>query len=192
MSKVKLSTGTNPFQPIIENKPVNTVTDYNNEDSKYIIEYGQVERVVITGKKDTDFVIKKDVKELSRVNRADYINSYDGDVGIMNILQKVRLSGDMSLLNQTGRVPLPSVEKDVEGHLLEPVVDITNYQVDRIDALESYKAGRSQLKELPEDLVKGKSFEAVAKMSDKEIIDYLDGVKAAILAKNTVVKGDKE
>lgn len=186
MSKVEKSqeintVGCNPFQPNLTPHPV-VETDYHKDDDDYIIEYSEVEKVKMTGTKDTDFIINKEVVESSRINRQDYINSYRDDVGILNIIEKVRLSGDMTLFNQTGRVSLPGKEKDALGRPVEDVADFTNYQVDKIEALNAYKKGRETLADLPADLKANNSFESIAKMSDEEINKYIESKVAAILA----------
>lgn len=164
----------NPFQPIPkEKKPNVVVTDYNKDSDKYVIEYGEVERVKITGKKDTDFVIKKDVVEINRTLRQEILDSNADDVGILNILEKVRTSGDGTLLNQTHRVPMAGAEKDALGHNVEPVVDVTKYQVDQVAALESYKVGAAAFESLDPDLKKKLNFEQVANLSDQEIDAYI-------------------
>ena len=190
----------NPFAPLKE-APKHTITDYNKDSDKYIITYGEVESVKILIDKDTietkdeienDFIINKKVKELDRVNRQEYLDSQAGDVGIMNIIEKVRLSGDVTLLNQTGRVPMAVVEKDVLGHDVEAVVDVTKYQVDQIDALESYKVGAKAFNSLDPGLKKKMSLEQVAKMSDAEIDAFLAARNAQINSVNNTEEGDNK
>lgn len=181
----------NPFQPLKkEDAPKASVTDYNKDSDKYIITYGEVETVQILSDAESidpkkvienDFIVDKIVKEVDRVNRQEYLDSQSNDVGILNIIEKVRLSGDITLLNQTGRVPMAAVEKDALGHDLEPVVDVTKYQVDQVDALESYKVGASAYDSLEPELKKNKSLKLVAEMSDKEIDEFL----ASRIAANT-------
>lgn len=173
--------GCNPFQPNPTPHPV-SVTDYHKDEDKYIIDYSEIEKVKITGDKDTDFIINKEVVETSRINRQDYIDSYRDDVGILNIIEKVRLSGDITLLNQTGRTSLPGTDKDALGRPVEDVADFTNYQVDKIEALNAYKKGRETLADLPDDLKANNSFESIAKMSDDEINNYIEKKVASILA----------
>ena len=186
MSKVEKSLeinniGCNPFQPNPTPHPV-VETDYHKDEDKYIIDYSEIEKVKLTGEKDTDFIINKEVVESSRINRQDYIDSYRDDVGILNIIEKVRLSGDVTLLNQTGRVGFAGTEKDALGRPVEDVADFTNYQVDKIEALNAYKKGRESLSDLPTDLKANNSFESIAKMSDDEINKYIEKKVASILA----------
>ena len=173
----------NPFQPLDpKTAPKATVTDYHKDGDKYIITYEEVESVKILSDKEIvstkdeiekDFIVNKKVKEVDRVDRQKYLDSQAGDVGILNIIEKVRLSGDMSLLDQTHRVSMLGCEKDALGHDVEPIVDVTKYQVDRVVALESYKSGAKAFNDLDPELKKKLSLEQVAKMSDAEIDAFL-------------------
>lgn len=178
----------NPFQSIVKGKPVAAVTDYHKDVDKYIIEYVEKEFVKVTddSKKgelgDDGFIITKKVVEASRTDRQAYIDSFADDVGILNIMKKVALSGDESLLNQTHRVSMPGNSKDALGRAVEDIVDVTKYQVDQVDALESYKVGAAVYNQLDPELKKKMSFEEVAKMSDTEIDAYLNGIREKVLA----------
>lgn len=179
---------TNPFGPI-KDKPKVIETDYHTDGDKFIITYGEIERVKMIGDKDTDFIVLTDVKEIDRTDRQAFLDSQANEVGILNIIEKVRLSGDVTLLNQTGRVPLAAVEKDALGHDVEPIVDVTRYQVDQVDALESYKSGAAAFDSLDPELKKKMTFEQVAKMSDAEIDAFLKARQEAIIAASK--KGDE-
>lgn len=186
--------GTNPFQPIeTKSLPKAVETNYQKDGDIYVIEYGVKERVKMVGEKDTDFVIEKDVVEISRTKRQDLLDSQSDDVGIMNIIKKVALSGDTSLLNQTKRVGYPGVDTDALGRPVEDVVDITKYQVDRVAAFEAYKKGSALYKSLPDEL-KGKlSLEGVANLSDEAIDAYVKGMLDVYKSKVDVKpeKGDE-
>ena len=179
----------NPFSKIDKKSlPLPCETDYHKDCDVYIIDYAEVEHVKSIGEKDTDFIITKSVEECSRVNRQDYLDEQASDVGILNILKKIALSGDTSLLNQTKRVGLPAVEKDALGHDVEQVLDLTAYSVDKIEAFNAYKHGAEVYQNLPEDL-KGKlSMEEVAKLSDEVLNAYLRDKSEAILSASK--KGD--
>ena len=154
--------------------PVPTVTDYHKDEDDYIIEYQEVRHVKVIGDKDTDFIESTTVEECSRVNRQDFLNEQTGDVGILNIMKKMALSGDTSLLNQTNRSAIPGSEKDSLGRAVEDVVDLTRYSnIDKIDALNGFKKGAEVYSNLDEDLKGKKSLEEVARLSDAEINDYL-------------------
>lgn len=188
----------NPFCPLKE-APKHSETDYHTENDEYIITYGEIDSVkILTDKESIDpkkeiennFILNKKVKEIERVNRQEYLNSQAGEVGILNIIEKVRLSGDMTLLNQTGRVPMSSSEVDALGHQVEPIVDVTKYQVDQVEALESYKTGAKAFDALDPELKKKMSLEQVAKMSDAEIDAFLSSRYAASQKKVEAEKGN--
>lgn len=186
MSKAEKLKGTNPFCNVdFDSLPVAAKTDYHKDGDDYIIEYEDVEHVEMIGDKDTDFVITKTVEVSSKVNRQEYLNSYADDVGIMNILEKVRRTGDESLFNQRSRVSIDSHEKDSLGRPVEDIVDITSYQIDRMEALNKFKSGAISFSQLPEDLRGKLSMSEVAHLSDEDIDKYLDAVKKTIIASRT-------
>lgn len=193
MLKVNQSLGNNPFTPIPEEgKPVVIETDYHKDSDKFIIDYQEVEHVKITGDKDTDFIIDKEVREFSRTPRQEYIDSFRDDVGILNIIEKVRLSGDVTLLNQTGRVSIPGDEKDALGRNVENVADYTNYQVDKVDALEAYKKGIESARTLQKvEEFTGMSFAELAKLSDSELDGVLKSIQEKIAAQAAAGKENK-
>lgn len=181
----------NPFAPL-KDKPKATVTNYHTDQDDYIITYDVIQKVKITGEKDTDFILKEEVVEVDRVNRQEYYDSMANEVGILNIIEKVRLSGDATLLNQTGRVAILSDEKDALGRSVEKIVDVTKYQVDQIDALEQYKKGAIAFDSLDPELKKKMSLEEVAKMSDSDIDAFLLARQKQIAAeKDNAEKGNE-
>lgn len=116
-----------------------------------------------------DYEIEEVAVETERVNRQDYINSFREDVGIANILKKVALSGDATLLNQVKRNPLPVM---ADGK--EMVQDITPLQ----DGEEAVGAmGDNMLKTyaaLPDDLKAGRTLEQfLTSVSQAEIDAYV-------------------
>lgn len=154
--------------------PTPAVTDYHKDDDVYVIEYQEVRHIKVLGDDDTDFIESTSVEEFSRVNRQDLLNEQSGDVGILNIMKKMALSGDTSLLNQTHRTSFPGIEKDALGRPVEDVVDLTRYSnIDKIDALNGFKKGAEVFQNLDEDLKGKKTLEEVAKLSDAEINEYL-------------------
>lgn len=165
-------------------KPIPSVTDYHKENDDFIIEYAEIEHLrKVNEEDDTDFVVEKVVEEVSRTPRQAYIDSFANDVGILNIIEKVRMSGDATLLNQTKRVPMKVVGKDALGHDVEAVVDVSAYQVDQVAALESYKIGAKAFDSLDPDLKKKLNLEAVANLSDEEILAYVKGKAVALAPK---------
>lgn len=182
-SPVKLSAPTNPFKPIPEGfREKFILTDYHKDSDKFIIDYEEVDHLVSHGEKDTDFVVRTDVEECSRVDRQKYIDSYEVDVGILNILEKVRRSGDVSLLHQVSSPDIPSHEKDSLGRPVQDIVDITKYQVEKMDALNSFKQGAKSFDEIPSELKGKMSFKDFANMSDQDIQKYLDSVRDLIIS----------
>lgn len=173
----------NPFRPIRPDLKIKgTQVDYHKDIDDYIIDFGEVDHLVHHGDNDTDFVIRTDVEEINRVSRSKYIESYSNEVGIMNILDKVRRTGDVSLLNQVSTPDIPSHEKDALGRPVQDIVDISPYQMDRMEALNLFKKGALAFKDLPDDL-KGKlSMREVANLSDAEVQVYLDKVKDQIMS----------
>lgn len=135
-----------------------------DDDDKYIIGRELKDCVVKTGDKDVDFVLDKKVVEISRVDRQEYIESFADDVGILNIMKKVALTGDTSLLNQRSRVP---GEVDEDG--LEKVNDITGLNDPEAIRTDLSKADK-MLNMLPEDLRN-----ALACMSDDELKAFVEG-----------------
>lgn len=174
-----------PFQLLKNREGLPVVPDlvFDGDQDKYIIEYQTVKKVKLTGTKDTDFVLSEDVVEANRTLRADYIESFEPDVGILNIMRKVALSGDTSLYNERARAAVPtSIEKDSLGRPLEEVVDVINYQVDPVDGINLMKDGIKSYKDLDPELKKKLTFEQVAKMSDADIDQYLADIKAQLNA----------
>lgn len=177
----------NPFAPL-KNKPKAFVTDYHTDEDKYIIEYEEIDVVKKIGEKETEFVIEKKVVESSRVDRQGYIDSFAEEVGIMNIIEKVRKTGDVTLLDQTKRSPVPS-EKTGRGNL-EEIVDISGIPNSFIEADAAIMKGHNLFADLPEDL-KGKiSFEDFVAKAPELYAKYIESQ----VAKNTKteVKGDND
>lgn len=179
----------NPFVPLIkEEKPTVVKTDYHKDGDTYIISYDEVQKVKMTGEKDTDFIIEKEVVETGRINRQDYIDEQGQEVGIMNILEKVRRSKDETLFDQTGRVGYPSDEVDALGRPVEKIVDVTDYQIDKVEGLERYKKGVQAYNELDPDLKKKKKLSGVAKIKDEDLDSYINDIVTQRLAALTSKK----
>lgn len=112
----------------------------------------------------------------------EYIESFADEVGIQNILKKLSLSGDKSLLNQTGREPLCP-----DGGL-EPIQDYSNAPKSKAEAFNAVAAGVAAFDSLPDDL-KGKMSltQFVELFGQDEFNKYIEGV----VAKLTPTEGDK-
>ena len=169
----------NPFMPMDPKKaPKHTTTNFDKDIDKFIIDYEEIDVIKKTGESETDFIVDKKVVESSRINRQEYIDSFRGDVGIMNILEKVRLTGDATLLDQTKRSPVPS-EKTGRGNL-EEIVDISNIPNSFIEADQKITEGHDLFKGLPEEL-KGKlSFEDFVVKSPELYEKYVAAVKEVV------------
>lgn len=160
----KINTMVNPCIPQLYLPPVMPVSVSDSDDDKYIIGRELKDSVKMTGDKDTDFVIEKKVVEISRVDRQEYIDSFSDDVGILNIMKKVALTGDSSLINQRSRVP-----GEVDDNGLEKVNDITGLNDPEMIRNNLSKADQ-MLNMLPEDLRY-----AIACMSDAELKAFVEG-----------------
>lgn len=184
----------NPFESSDDRTglPKKIFTDFKADDGEYIVEYNIIQKVKKLGEKDTDFVIINTVEETNRINRQEYINSFRQDVGILNIIEKVRLSGDVTLLNQSHRVGYgASGEVDSLGRDLEPVVDVIKYQVDPVEGIEIIKQSTKIPGTLDPELTDGLSFEGLANLSDEQIDAYLAKKKDAILAARKAAEDKK-
>lgn len=108
----------------------------------------------------------------------EYINSFADEVGIQNILKKLSISGDKSLLNQTGREALCP-----DGGL-EPIQDYSNVPKNKTEAFNAVVKGVNAFDELPDD-VKGKmSMEQFVKFFGQDEFDaYINKVVAAMQPK---------
>lgn len=123
-----------------------------------------------------DFLVEEVIVEDERVNRDDYINSFREDVGIANILKKVALSGDVSLLNQVQR---PILTPDENG--FEPIQDATILQEGETKIAQVGEEMRATYSALPDELKKGRSIEKfLGEVDQKEIEAF---AKAYIAAK---------
>lgn len=157
---------------------------YKTPDSKKskdndIIQYVRKNKVTKVGDGENDYVIEEVVVEDSRCNRQAYIASHADDVGVMNILKKVRLSGDLSLINQTHSV------------ITEELQDYTKSPENIGEALRSVQSGANSFEGL-KAIFGDTSFEQLAKMSADDIKQYLNAfVEANTPKKQETEKGDK-
>ena len=159
------------FGPLID-KPKHTQTDYTKDDD--IVGYCEQEYVVKTGEGDTDFVKKTRVVEFERKNRQDYIDSFAEDVGILNVLKKVAVSGDESLVKQR---PDPAF------------MDLTDFPTNKEDMFNKVKEGVDAFDKLPDDIKKKMSMEQFVNTFGQEQFDALIKEKVdAVLAAQKVQK----
>lgn len=139
-------------------------------DGGDIVEYERKQKVRKVGDGDEDFVIEEVVEEVSRINRQEYLKSQASEVGVLNILEKVARSGDVSLLNQTGSV------------IPEGLQDYTNVPANVGEALESLKKGSASFEGL-KAIFGDTSFDKLASMSEEEITAALQQYVASKMPK---------
>lgn len=136
------------------------------KDDDDIVEYEVRQVVKKVGEGEEDYVLEDKTFEVSRVNRQAWIAKDAGDVGILNILEKVRRSGDVTLFNQT------------HGTIPEGIQDYTNIPDNLGDLANGLKSGANSfegLKAIFGDI----SFEKLATMSTDEMNQYLSQYVAA-------------
>ena len=144
--------------PVVETKP--------GKDDNDIVEYAWKQKVRKVGEGEDDYVIEEVCEEVSRVNRQAYIAKDSDQVGVMNILEKVRRSGDLTLLNQTG------------ASIPEGLQDYTKAPASLGEALKVLETGGSSfegLKAIFGDI----SFADLASMSESQIAEKLQSYVAA-------------
>lgn len=166
----------NPFQ---KNPNPNKIieTKYFGPKDNLIIEYSERDKVV-PGNDEYDFRIDKEVYESKKVNRQEYINSFKDDVGVLNILKKVALTGDLSLINQSNH---PTGDK---------IIDVDD-SIDSIDAMNKYDKAQASFNAIPVELRGNMSIEQfLDKFSSKDIIEYYQAKQEQTNA-NIEVKEDK-
>lgn len=138
------------------------------KDDNDIVEYEVHQVVKKVGEGEEDYVLEDKVVEVSRVNRQAWIAKDASDVGILNIIEKVRRSGDVTLFNQT------------HGVIPDGLQDYTNIPDNAGDLIAGLKSGADSfgaLKAIFGDI----SFEKLATMSTDEMNQYL----AAYVQANT-------
>lgn len=156
--------------------PEATDTDYSGEVD--IVKYKVIDVVKKTGEGETDYVLTKKVVPYSIENRKESIESYRNDVGILNILKKVALTGDATLLNQRGVV---------NG------IDSTELPTNYMEACEMLEKGMISFGDLPDDIKQKMSFEEFAKNYKQEDFDaYVQAKVDAALAANKQNEGGAE
>ena len=168
---VKLNCG---FSGLID-KPKHTVTDYTK--GKDIVEYEEQEYVEKIGEGDTDFIVKKRVIEKSRVNRQEYISSFSDEVGIHNILKKVQMTGDETLLKQRADAPY---------------FDATQFQTSRSDLVNAVNKGVQAFDDLPDDVKKKMSMETFVNTFGQKDFDALVQAKVDAILAAKEKKGENE
>lgn len=133
-----------------------------------IVNYVRKNVVKKVGDGDSDYVLEEIVVEDSRVNRQAYIDKDANQVGVLNILEKVRRSGDMTLLNQTGLTFEASGDLDSLGRPLGKIQDYSNAPKSIGEALKAVEKGAASFEGL-KAIFGDTSFDALASMSPEEI-----------------------
>jgi len=127
--------------------------------SKDIIEYKEVAEVKKTGEGKHDFKVIKTLVPISKTNRADYIDSFASDVGIMNVLKKVLVGGEtIEDVVKTGKF----MSKQ-QGE-----VDLSKLPDNIADAYRAVEAGVKAFDSLPDNLKKKQSFARFAESFSKD------------------------
>lgn len=172
MSTAKIMPDNNPFAPI----PAELLAP---QCKPIVYEQTVKETVLIPYSEEVDgdpenVVIKYKPVVKNEYNLKDYIQSFADEVGIQNILKKLAISGDKSILNQTGREPLCP-----DGGL-EPIQDYSDVPKSKAEAFNSVVKGVQAFDELPEDL-KGKMSltQFVQLFGQEEFDNYIKGLMVA-------------
>lgn len=131
----------------MKNRPILKPIKYKEEVEEWNLIPVAKELVDADGVKYNGVVYEP--KLVNTYNLVELIQSYSDDVGIQNILKKLSLSGDKSILNQTGREPL------CPNGGLEPVQDFSQVPESKAEAFNIVAAGVQAYDNLPAD-IKGK------------------------------------
>lgn len=158
--------------PVVPTQPIP-----DQEDIVTYVRKNKVKKVGNTGNTEEDYVVEEVVVEDSRVNRQAFIDKDASDVGVLNILEKVRRSGDATILNQTGSI-IP------EG--LQDYTDVPHNVQGVLDAMQKGANSFEGLKAIFGDT----SFDALANMSADDIAAKLNAYVIANMAQQK--KGEAE
>lgn len=143
------------------------------KDPDDIVDYAWKKKVTKVGDGDEDYVVEEVVKEVSRVNRQAFIAKDASDVGVLNILEKVTRSGDLSLVDQLHFVADDSGEVDSLGRPLGTIQDYSNVPGNVGEAINAIKSGSTSfeaLKEIFGDI----SFDTLASMSTEQLTEVFN------------------
>lgn len=135
---------------------VSTGNDYSCPELSEVIE---VQKVKKTGDGDEDFVVFKELKINKVLNRQEFVNQFKDDVGVLNVLKRVGVSGDQSLLNER---PVAS------GHM-----DLTNMPDNIIDAGNMIDRANDLYNKLPDDIKNKLSKEDLLKINNLELANAI-------------------
>lgn len=144
-----------------------------------IVTYQTIDVVKKTGEGETDYVIKHKVKEISRVNRQQEIDSYRNDVGILNILRKCALAK----------------QDPTDGRFAsdQKYVDLTQFPEGKEAAYAAVEKGVNAFDKLPDDMKKKMSMgKFVEAFGAEQVKKYCDDVISKKFPKQEEKKGGNE
>lgn len=140
-----------------------------------IIDYEEYDSLKITGKGEEDFIVSKKIREISRKDRKAYIQSFSSDVGILNIIRKIKETGS---------------DFPVAVHTDE-LKDLSKIPDNFDEAAEAIKAGDTAWHDLPDSLKKGRSREDfINSISQDEIKSYIDKIVSEHLKDSQKKEGE--
>lgn len=152
----------NCFAPIPKEKRVNILKPREYEQERVVYNLiPKAQKVTDNDGVQQDIVVFEPVF-IKKYNINEYIKSFEDDVGIQNILRKVALTGDRTLLNQTGRIG------ECPDGGLEDVKDYTNVPGSKTEAFNAVVAGVEAYDKLPADMKAKMSFEQFAQEFGEE------------------------
>ena len=157
--------------------------NFGNFDDKNITESYEKEVVKKIGDGEDDFIIEKVVAVYKTYNRDKFIQDQSDDVGILNILKKVALSGD-DLTQENPFAAKP-------GYF-----DMTQVPEDLAGVQDLVSKAKEVWDTLPEDLKGNLDYETFVKtMSTQKVYDALlkkaQDEKSAAAAQAQAEKGDE-
>lgn len=182
----KIKKPTNPFQCL--DVPEHDHRDFGSID-KDIVEYETYDAIVKTGDGEEDYILEPRVRECARYNRQEYLNSQSNDVGILNIIKKVQMSGDNTLLQQRTRASVHTTVAP-DGSVLEDVQDYTGVQTDIYGVQKATEKAQASYDGLHPEIKAGTSMRSLAELSDSEIMSLIARIDAAKAAKAKEDKGE--
>ena len=140
--------------------------------SKSIVTSELQDKVKIIDSKKGEYVIEKVAVETSRIDTREYVNSFRDDVGIENILKKFDLVKDPELLNQVKR---PTVAIAEDGK--EVIQDYSGVPTNEETAFQLAQKAQAEFANLPQELVKGRSFNEFAETCSKEeLLEFISSL----------------
>lgn len=141
--------------------------DYEKE--KDIISYEVVDVVESTGETNRDFIVKQEVVETSRVNRQNYFDEQAKGHSIYEIIDKVLLTGDRTLLLKG--------DSGLYG-------DFSKMPMDQADAFANREAIIAALNKLDPELVGDDLYKFLQKVTPEDVEKFYADKAAAAASAN--------